>query len=427
MSRAIAHPGLVYRVSPRQRPTRITCVSSGTTKSEGDTRVHTPRSNASRRTIQRRNRLSRLQALPADGRGKKYQTPGRRGTRPYALLRSSARVRLEKLSMADAMSVAAPSPTKNPSIVPERSSICLTSHSRAAISRPRVQRCTRPSNAPPSRCGSNRRTNSAGWAPTIAISRSIVCRTLATRPNASDEAKNATTSRSSGRSKRRTIWIGIGRRIRIVEAGVEAIEFRLEFGVVDQSCNPAILQSCNSIQYDFPCDARAAESSRGDGAARRRRARWRVRVSQTFAARSGRHADGGRHFRARRHRARRRRDHPYLRINEARRVLRPWLRTRPGPPLADGVSAPRRPRTAVRDLRRGDHFHRSISQDARHRTRGPGGLGRAAARRASRARTPTSPASTPSSPRITAAACRRNSRSCGSSPSRGADPTSWRG
>ena len=37
----------------------------------GETRVHTPRSSASRRTIQRRNRFSRLHALPADGRGKK--------------------------------------------------------------------------------------------------------------------------------------------------------------------------------------------------------------------------------------------------------------------------------------------------------------------------------------------------------------------
>ena len=36
-----------------------------------ETFVQTPRSMASRRTIQRRNRFSRLHALPAEGRGKK--------------------------------------------------------------------------------------------------------------------------------------------------------------------------------------------------------------------------------------------------------------------------------------------------------------------------------------------------------------------
>jgi len=71
MSRAIFHPGLVYVVSRRQRPTRMTCVSSGTTSFDAGTRVQTPRSSASRLTIQRRNRLSRLQALPFDGLGKK--------------------------------------------------------------------------------------------------------------------------------------------------------------------------------------------------------------------------------------------------------------------------------------------------------------------------------------------------------------------
>jgi hypothetical protein len=71
MSRAIFHPGLVYFVSLRQRPTRMTCVSSGTTSFDAGTRVQTPRSSASRLTIHRRNRLSRLQALPFDGLGKK--------------------------------------------------------------------------------------------------------------------------------------------------------------------------------------------------------------------------------------------------------------------------------------------------------------------------------------------------------------------
>ena len=47
----------------------------------GETCDQTPRSIASFRTIQRRKRLSRLHALPADGRGKKYETPRWRGTR----------------------------------------------------------------------------------------------------------------------------------------------------------------------------------------------------------------------------------------------------------------------------------------------------------------------------------------------------------
>ncbi len=75
MSRAIGQPGLVRFVSRRQRPTRITCVSSGTTSNALDTLDQTPRSSASCRTIQRRNRFNRLQALPLDGRGKKNPTP----------------------------------------------------------------------------------------------------------------------------------------------------------------------------------------------------------------------------------------------------------------------------------------------------------------------------------------------------------------
>ena len=67
MSRAIGHPGLTRRVRRRHRPTRMTCVSSGTTSLAGDTRVHTPRSSASRRTIHRRNRFIRLQPLPRTG------------------------------------------------------------------------------------------------------------------------------------------------------------------------------------------------------------------------------------------------------------------------------------------------------------------------------------------------------------------------
>ncbi len=65
------HPGEVYVVRPRQRESLMTCVSSGMISFDGDTRVHSPKSTLSRRTIQRRNRFKRLHALPDDGAGKK--------------------------------------------------------------------------------------------------------------------------------------------------------------------------------------------------------------------------------------------------------------------------------------------------------------------------------------------------------------------
>jgi len=49
----------------------MTCVSSGTISFAFDTDGQAPRSTSSRRTIHRMNRFSRLQPLPADGRGKK--------------------------------------------------------------------------------------------------------------------------------------------------------------------------------------------------------------------------------------------------------------------------------------------------------------------------------------------------------------------
>ena len=67
----------------------------------GEIDGHAPRSTASRRTIHRRNRLSRLQPLPADGPLVKVADPGaRRMRRPYAKRRSSASARREKLSSA---------------------------------------------------------------------------------------------------------------------------------------------------------------------------------------------------------------------------------------------------------------------------------------------------------------------------------------
>jgi low temperature requirement protein LtrA len=71
ISAAMRHPGDVYRVSPRHFPRRITCVSRGTISFDAGRERHAPRSTASRRIIQRRNRFRRLQPLPAEGRGKK--------------------------------------------------------------------------------------------------------------------------------------------------------------------------------------------------------------------------------------------------------------------------------------------------------------------------------------------------------------------
>jgi len=71
ISVAMRQPGDEYRVNPRHFPRRMTWVSSGTISFERGTDRQAPRSTWSRRTIQRRNRFSRLHPLPADGRGKK--------------------------------------------------------------------------------------------------------------------------------------------------------------------------------------------------------------------------------------------------------------------------------------------------------------------------------------------------------------------
>jgi len=82
MSAAIFQFGEEYRVNRKQRPSRMTWVSSGMMSRDGDTSVHVPKSMASCRTIQRRNRLRRLQAPPDEGREKKYATPGFGRRRP---------------------------------------------------------------------------------------------------------------------------------------------------------------------------------------------------------------------------------------------------------------------------------------------------------------------------------------------------------
>src|SRR4051794_41784911 len=81
-SAAIRHPGLVYRVRRRHRPRRMTCVSRGTINFAAGALVHTPRTTSSRRTIQRRKKISRVYALPAERWGKKKKTTRRIRPRP---------------------------------------------------------------------------------------------------------------------------------------------------------------------------------------------------------------------------------------------------------------------------------------------------------------------------------------------------------
>ncbi len=57
------------RVRPMARLMFSTCVSTGMSSRFGDTEVHKPKSGGSRRTIQRRNRFSRLHGPPAEGSG----------------------------------------------------------------------------------------------------------------------------------------------------------------------------------------------------------------------------------------------------------------------------------------------------------------------------------------------------------------------
>ena len=178
------------------------------------TRVHTPRSTASRRTIQRRNRFSRLQALPVDGRGKKYDTPGWTARRPPSDVerqRAASRTTRSAGSTSARRRRARAGRTLRP-IPPRRSSAAVASIS-ATRSSPRVQRCT---------SGANARRVARGieaadvlrraTGPSTASTRSIDCSTLATRPNASAAAQNPTTSRSRASEYRRTISIGSAMR-----------------------------------------------------------------------------------------------------------------------------------------------------------------------------------------------------------------------
>ena len=117
----------------------------------GDTRVQTPRSSASRRTIQRRNRFSRLQraarptAAERNSRRPAAAAPGRRPPADRAPARASRSCRAPR-STSSAPRIVALEEERLRSI-PARSSICCSSHSSATRSAPRVQRWTMPANA----------------------------------------------------------------------------------------------------------------------------------------------------------------------------------------------------------------------------------------------------------------------------------------
>ena len=136
----------VYRVSRRQRPSRMTCVSSGTISCAGDTSVQTPRSTSSRRTIQRRIQVQPL-ARAAGRRPREEVAHARRASarRPYDRPESSASARRRKAVErgADVLGVrVAARRRRTARSSPTRSSICRRIQSSAAMSSPRVQRCT---------------------------------------------------------------------------------------------------------------------------------------------------------------------------------------------------------------------------------------------------------------------------------------------
>ena len=91
---------------------------------------------------------------------------------------------------------------------PSRSIIPRRIQTSAARSRPRVQRCTKASKRFPSRDGSNPRTKRAGDSPMTARAARTDAITACTLPNASAEATNPATSRSSALSYGRTSSMG---------------------------------------------------------------------------------------------------------------------------------------------------------------------------------------------------------------------------
>jgi len=71
-SRAVVMSALLRDVAPSSRPMRSMCTSSGTISIAGATSLQSPTSTRSRRTIHRKKRFSRLQALDRAGSGRRW-------------------------------------------------------------------------------------------------------------------------------------------------------------------------------------------------------------------------------------------------------------------------------------------------------------------------------------------------------------------
>ena len=210
MSDAIFQPGEARRVNRRHFPTRIVCVSSGTTSCRARNQRPPTRIDA---VAANHPAQKQVQPLAGGSRGRAAEEVVRAGVarraavdrpqidRPRAARECLERVfdiRRGRIETSDERALEEPSlcdqTLQNPATRPRGRS-------------PRVQRCTRDAAAALSRAGSNSRTNAAGAGPITAHIASMDAMTDATRPNASPAAMNADDfaiverARTAGRSE----------------------------------------------------------------------------------------------------------------------------------------------------------------------------------------------------------------------------------
>ena len=160
----------------------------------------------------------------------------------------------------------------------------------------------------------------------------------------------------------------IGGRVRMVEVGVQAIERGLERGAGGQRLQRASTYIIWTMRRVLPARASPSSCCSSPWRSWRRRAYLRSSLPQLEGT-----VQVSGHLGARRHHPRSRRRDARLRGHEARHLLRARLRARAGSPLADGISAPRRPRrgcprsSAPRPSRRIGFFARSAPAAPRAR------------------------------------------------------------
>jgi hypothetical protein len=190
---ALAKETVFRSYSPRTLHNLAICTSTGTISLALSTDFHSPGSTSSSRTIHRRKRLSRLQALPEDGLGSKYLNPF--GTTPP--FPSAYRAKSESQNLASA-ALTFSSPPLYPSkkyfsIVPYSSRTLPSSLSKSEISSPVVKRCLKPDSL---FCPASLKplTNAYGLSP-MRLNKSVRLFSICcTRPYANSAAKNATIS-----------------------------------------------------------------------------------------------------------------------------------------------------------------------------------------------------------------------------------------